>query len=105
LRLIRFPDEAIAAEGEPRDRIVKTIIIDHWRENDGRVPAFGGITGYVLVSVAGYGGFDFGLPFSVAGDRAGAMQQIERLGVATLGTRRGDVSLTGMMKDSPIRVV
>jgi hypothetical protein len=33
------------------------------------------------------------------------MQQIERLGVATLGTRRGDVSLTGMMKDSPIRVV
>jgi hypothetical protein len=79
-----------------RDGIIKTIIIDHWHENGGRVPAFGGITGYVLVSVAGYGGFDFGLPFSVTGERAGAMQKVERLGEATLGTRRGDVTLTGM---------
>jgi hypothetical protein len=36
--------------------------------------------GYVLVLVAGYGGFDFGLPFSVSGDRSGAMQKVERLG-------------------------
>ena len=71
----------------------------------GRVPAFDGIAGYVLVLVAGYGGFDFGLPFSVRGDRAGAMQKVERLGVATLGIRRGDVSLTGRFKDSPIRVI
>ena len=76
----------------------------YWRENNGRVPAFGGITGYVLVLVAGYGGFDFGLPFSIIGHRAGAMQKIERLSVATLETRRGDVSLTGMLKDSSIRV-
>ena len=30
------------------------------------------------------------------------MEKIERLGVATLGTRRGDVRFTGMLKDSPI---
>jgi hypothetical protein len=61
--------------------------------------------GYVLVSVAGYGGFDFGLPFSVTGDRVGAMQKVERLGEATLGTRRSDVRLTGLLKDSPIQVI
>jgi hypothetical protein len=48
-------------------------------------PTIGGITGYVLVSVAGYGGFDFGLPFSVTGDRAGAMQKVERLGGGDFG--------------------
>jgi hypothetical protein len=102
LRIVRLPREALTANDEARDGIIKTIIIDHWRENDGRVPAFGGVTGYILVLLAGYGGFDFGLPFSVTGERAGAMQKVERLGVATLGTRRGDVSLTGMLKDSPI---
>jgi hypothetical protein len=105
LRIVTLPDDALTANDGARDRIIKTIIIGHWRENDGRVPAFGGITGYVLVLVAGYGGFDFGLPFSVTGDRTGAMQKVERLGEATLGTRRGDVSLTGMLKDSPIRVI
>jgi hypothetical protein len=105
LRIIRLPDEALTANDETRDRIIKTIIADHWHENNGRVPAFGGITGYVLVLVAGYGGFDFGLPFSVRGDRAGAMQKVERLGSATVGTRRGDVSLTGLLKDSPVQVI
>jgi hypothetical protein len=105
LRIIPLPDDALTTSGEARDRIIKTIIIDHWRENGGRVPAFGEITGYVLVSVAGYGGFDFGLPFSVRGDRAGAMQKVERLGVATLGTRRGDTRLTGKLEHSPIRVI
>ena len=105
LRIIRLPDEALTTSDEARDVIIKTIIIDHWRENRGRVPAFGGITGYVLVSVAGYGGFDLGLPFSVTGDRAGAMQKVERLGEATLGTKRGDMSLTGMLKDSPVQVI
>ena len=74
LRIIRLPDETLTANDETRNRIIKTIITDHWHENNGYVPAFGGITGYVLVLVAGYGGFDFGLPFSVTGDRAGAMQ-------------------------------
>ena len=88
MRIVRLLDEALTANEEARDRIIKTIITDHWRENGGRVPAFGGITGYVLVLVAGYGGFDFGLPYSITGDRAGAMQEVERLGEATLGTRR-----------------
>ena len=105
LRLVVLPDEALTTNDEARDGIIKNIIIDHWRENGGRVPAFGGITGYVLVSIVGYGGFDFGLPFSVTGDRAGAMQKVERLGQATLGTRRGDTSLSGLLKDSPIRVI
>jgi hypothetical protein len=62
LRIIHLPDEALTANDEARERIIKTIIIDHWRENGGCVPAFGGIMGYVLVLVAGYGGFDFGFP-------------------------------------------
>jgi hypothetical protein len=95
LRVIRLPGEALKANDEGRDRIIKTIIIDHWRENSGRVPAFGGIMGYALVLVVGYGGFDFGLPYSVTGNRTGAMQKVERLGQATLGTRRGDTRLAG----------
>jgi hypothetical protein len=105
LRIIHLPVEGLTVNDQARDRIIKPIIIDHWRENDGRVPAFGGIMGYVLVLVAGYGGFDFGLPFSITGDRAGAMQKVERLGEATLGTRRGDTRLTGLLKNSPIRVI
>jgi hypothetical protein len=104
LRIVPLTDRALTANDEARDRIIKATVIDHWRENNGRVPAVGGITGYVLVLVAGYGGFGFGLPFSIIGHRAGAMQKIERLSVATLETRRGDVSLTGMLKDSSIRV-
>jgi hypothetical protein len=105
LRIVRLPDLALTANDEARDRIIKPIIINHWRKNGGRVPAFGGITGYVLVSVAGYGSFDFGLPYSITGNRNGAIQKVERLGEATLGTRRGDTRLTGLLKDSPIQVI
>lgn len=98
LRIVHLPDGALTANDEARDQIIKTIIIDHWREKGGRVPAFGGITGYVLVSVAGYGGVDFGLPFNITGDRTGTMQKVERLEVATLGTKRGDTRLTGLLK-------
>jgi hypothetical protein len=102
LRIIRLPDEAITADNDDRDRAIKTIILDHSRDTGGCIPAFGGITGYILVVMAGYGGVDFGLPYSVTGDPAGGMQKIERLGEATLGTRRGDVSLTGILNDSPV---
>jgi hypothetical protein len=105
LRTVSLPEEALTANDEARDRIIKTTIIDHWHENNGYVPAFGEITGYVLVLVAGYGGFDFGLPFSITGDRAGAMQKIERLGEATLGTKRGDTRLTGLLKNSQVQVI
>jgi hypothetical protein len=98
LRIVHLPDGALTANDEARDRIIKTIIIDHWHENGGRVPAFGQITGYVLVAVAGYRGVDFGLPFNITGDRTGAMQKVERLGEATLGTKRGDTRVTGFLK-------
>jgi hypothetical protein len=104
-RIIGLPDEAIAAEDETRDRMIKGLIVDHWRETGGHVPAFGAITGYVLVSVAGYAGFDFGLPYSVNGDPAGGMHKIERLGKATLGTKPRDTRLTGLLKNAPIRVI
>jgi hypothetical protein len=105
LRIVRLPDEALTANDEARDGIIKDIIIGHWGENDGRVPAFGAIKGYVLVLIGGYGEVDFGLPYSITGDRAGGMQKVERLGQATLGTRRGDARLTGLLKDSPIEVI
>ena len=105
LRTISVPDEALTANHEARDRIIKTIIIDHWSGHRGRVPAFGGITCYVLVLVAGYGGFDVGWSFSITGDRIGAIQKDERLGEATFGTRRGDMRLTGLLKDSPVQVI
>jgi hypothetical protein len=35
LRVIRPPDEALTANDEARDDIIKTMIIDHWRENEG----------------------------------------------------------------------
>jgi hypothetical protein len=102
LRIVPLPDAAVAANDETRDHTIKTVIIDHWCEKRGRVPAFGGITGYVLVLFTGYGGFDFGLPFSITGDRAGAIQKVERLGVATLGTKRGDTRLTGLLKNHQV---
>ncbi len=86
---------------EARDRIIKAIIIDHWRENGGRVPAFGRITGYVLVLVAGYAGFDFGLPFSVTGDRTVSVSRSSRTPIAgsasSVGfwSRRLLISVTG----------
>jgi hypothetical protein len=99
LRIVHLPDGALTTDDEARGRIIKTVIIDHWREKRGRVPAFSGITGYLLVLIAGYSGVDFGLPFSITGDRTGAMQKIERLGKATLGTKRGDTRLTGLLKN------
>jgi hypothetical protein len=93
------------ANGDARDESIKTMIVDHWTENGGRVPAFGTITGYVLVLVAGYGGFDIGLPFSITGDKVGAMQKVERLGEATLGMKRGDTRLTGLLQNFPVRVI
>src|ERR1700719_549668 len=52
LRIIRLPDEALTANDETRDRIIKIIVMDHWREANGRVPTCGGITGSGRVLVA-----------------------------------------------------
>lgn len=69
------------------------------------LPAFGRITGYLLVVLAGYDGVNFGRPFDVCGDPAGSMREVPRLPEATLGTKRGDTRLTGLLKDTPIRVI
>jgi hypothetical protein len=57
------------------------------------------------VAIAGYGGFDFGLPYNVSGRPAGGMQKVQRLYEATLGTKRGDTRLSGLLKNAPIRVI
>jgi hypothetical protein len=105
LRIVRLPDEALAGSEDDRDRIVGKIIVEHFTAQRGQVPAFGAIIGYVLVLIAGYAGTDFGLPFNVSGERAGPMQQVERLPAATLGTKRNDTRLTGLLKDAPIQVL
>jgi len=62
-------------------------------------------TAYLHVCLAGYDGVDFGLPFDVCGDRAGSMRPVKRLPEATLGMKRADTRLTGLLTNTPIRVI
>ena len=105
LRLIALPDDTFAAEDENRDRIVKSVIVEHYRDHAGYVPAFGRITGYVLVLLLGYDRVDFGLPFDVDGNRAGALREVLRLPEATLGVKGGDTRLTGLLRNTEIRTL
>jgi len=105
LRVVPIPDAAFVASEEIRDQSVKTTIVEHYRDQRGHVPAFGAITTYALVLLAGYGGVDFGLPFDVSGDQIGPMREVRRLSEATLGTKRGDTRLTGLLKDTPIEAI
>lgn len=104
LRIVRLPAEAFIAGEDDRDTVIKRAILEHYESQHGQVPAFGAITGYTLVTIAGYSA-DFGLPFNVHGDRAGPIQVVERLGEAKLGVKRGDTRLTGLLKDTPIHLV
>jgi hypothetical protein len=105
LRLVAVPDDTFSAGEAERDRTIKMTIISHYREQQGHVSAFGAITGYVLVLLPGYAGTDFGLPYDCQGHPAGPMRTVKRLPEATLGTKRGDTRLTGLLKDTPIRVL
>jgi hypothetical protein len=105
LRIVQLPDEAISGDEDTQDRLIRATIIEHYRERAGHVPAFGRITGYVLVLLLGYDSVDFGLPFNVMGEQAGAMQKVKRLPEATLGRKRGDTRLTGLLKNTPITVI
>jgi hypothetical protein len=105
LRIVQLPDEAISGDEDRRDRLIRATIIEHYREQRGDVPAFGRITGYALVLLAGYDGVDFGLPFNVRGDPVGSVRAVRRLPEATLGTKRGDSRLTGLLKNTPIQVI
>lgn len=104
LRIVDLPDEASSADEDTRDRVIKTTIIEHYQSQRGYVPAFGGITGYAHVCIAGYDGIDFGLRFDVCGDPAGSMREVRRLPEATLGRKRGDRRMTGLLKNTPMRV-
>ena len=102
LRIVPISDAAFAASEDHRDQIVKTTIIEHYREHRGQVPAFGAITAYLLVFWAGYDGVDFGLPFNVVGDLAGPMRKVPRLPEARLGVKRADGRLNGLLKNELI---
>jgi hypothetical protein len=104
LRIVALPAEAFSADENTRDRVIKATIVEHYQSQRGYVPAFGGITGYLHVCIAGYDGVDIGLPFDVCGNRAGSMRPVKRLAEATLGTKRGDARLTGLLKNTPIQV-
>lgn len=105
LLMVSLPDHALTADEHARDAVVKGIIQMHYKAARGDVPAFGAITGYVLVVLSGYGGSDFGIPFDVSGTRIGGMRPVERLSHATLGTKRGDARLTGLLKDAPVEII
>jgi hypothetical protein len=105
LRIVDLPDEAFSADEDTRDRVIKATIVEHRQRQRGHVPAFGEITGYAHVCIAGYDSVDFGLPFDVCGEPAGPMRPVKRLPEATLGTKRGGTGLTGLLKYTPIRVV
>jgi hypothetical protein len=76
------------------------VISKHYHETRGQVPAFGRITGYILVVLAGFRGTDFGLPFDRAGCPTGPMISVPRLPGAMLGRRRPDGLLNGLLKDA-----
>jgi hypothetical protein len=97
------PETTWDATADERARSVKQAIRDHYRERNGHVPAFGAILGYTLVVMPGYL-VDFGFPFDTAGDPAGPMQAVNRFGQATLGVKRGDARLTGLLRNAPISI-
>jgi hypothetical protein len=104
LRIVPLRDEAFSADEDTRDRVIRATIVEHYQNQRGHVPAFGKITGYALVLLCGYGGVDFGLPFDVYGDQVGSMHQVRRLSeAATLGRKRGDTRMTGLLKNTRSR--
>jgi hypothetical protein len=99
VRRLRIVDlDGLPAGQDERNEIVRAVIVSHHREHVGYVPAFGKITGYVLVVLAGYGGMDFGLPFDRTGYPTGSMVSVQRLPEAMLGQRRLGGRLTGCLR-------
>jgi hypothetical protein len=104
LRHVPLTDQAWRVDADERHKLVKQAIRDHYRSQDGSVPAFGAIVGYTLVTLPGYE-VDFGIPFDLNGEQAGPMRHVERLGEAVLGTKHGDTRLTGLLKNTPIKII
>lgn len=105
LKIVRLPEAFVSAEQHERDETVRAAIIQHYSESSGRVPAFGGVTGYIVVRTAGFGGVDSGLPYGCEGSAIGPMVSVRRLPHATLGVKKGDTRLTGLLRNTPIRMV
>ena len=102
-RLVEVPSEIWEASADDRNRLVKQAIRDHYRAHKAHVVPFGAILSYTLVTMPGYL-VDFGYPFDVAGNPTGPMQEVKRLGEATLGVKSGDTRLTGFLRNTEIVV-
>jgi hypothetical protein len=82
LRIVPISDAVWAADEVASECIVRAAIADHYRRRGGRLPAFGKIVGYTLVTEAA-SHCDLGLPFDVQGNVIGAVCSVRRLGSAT----------------------
>jgi hypothetical protein len=103
LRLVAVPEQT-RPDADLRDLLIKRAIRDHYRDQGRHVPAFGSIVSYTFVVMAGYL-VDFGLPYDIQGDPAGPMLSVARLGEGSLGTKRGDTRLTGLLRNLPIDII
>jgi hypothetical protein len=103
LRLVEVPSEIWEASVDERNLLVNQVIQYHYRAHKEHVVPFGAILSYTLVTMPGYL-VDFGYPFDTAGNPAGPMQPVKRLGEATLGVKRGDTRLTGLLRNTEIVV-
>jgi hypothetical protein len=103
LRHVPLSDRAWQSNSKERDALVKRAILDHYETQHGRIISFGAIVSYTLVTLPGYL-VDFAIPFDLNGNRAGPMCAVQRLSEATLGIKRGDTRLTGLLKDTPVEI-
>jgi hypothetical protein len=102
LLTVYLPEDINSAEENERHEIVRGSIQKHYQESDGHVLAFGRVVGYNFIRFAGFGADDFGIEYDVNGSRIGDIVALRRVPEATLGTKRGDTRLTGLLKDDPI---
>lgn len=98
-RLVELPPEIWDVSIVDRNRLVKQVIQDHYRAHKGHEVPFGAILSYTLVTVPGYL-VDFGYPFDTAGNPAGPMREVKRLGEAHLGVKRGDTRLGHLFRNT-----
>jgi hypothetical protein len=82
LRIVPISDAVWTADDIMRERIVRSAITDHYRRCGGRLPAFGKIVGYALVTAAA-SYCDLGFPYDVQGNGIGPLCSVRRLGSAT----------------------
>jgi hypothetical protein len=99
LRIVRLPEEINSLGENQRDEIVRESISMHYQDTAGEVPAFGRIEGYYFVRFAGFGAADFGVEYDVTGSPVGNMIAVRRVPEATLGRKRNDTRLTGLLKN------